>query len=89
MSAATWESAYNEARASRAPSQTRNAVACRRRRERLRAAGLCIFCGQRPAIALCPECQRIQGEQRRAAYRRAVESLGRRVRPYRRKGGRA
>jgi hypothetical protein len=86
VSAATWERVYQLERAARAPSQTRNAQACRRRREKLRAEGLCIFCGHQRATALCEECQRTQGVQRRAKYRQAVESMGRTVRPYRRKG---
>lgn len=87
MSAATWEIVYQRARAARAPSQKRNSIACRRRREKLRAEGLCIFCGHNPATALCEECRSNQSEQRREAYRAAVESTGRTVRPYRRKGG--
>jgi hypothetical protein len=86
VSAAHWERVYQQERARVTPSQTRNAIACRKRRESLRAQGLCIFCGHHPATALCEECQRTQGEQRRAKYRQAVEEMGRTVRPYRRKG---
>ncbi len=82
----TWERVYTAAR--REPSQTRNALACRRRREQLRASGLCVFCGHKPAASLCADCQGTQGEQRRESYREAVEATGRSVRPYRRKGAR-
>lgn len=64
---------------------TPNALACRRRHDDLRAAGLCIFCGRHPATSLCGECRRRQSEQGRERYRRAVEAEGRTVRPYRRK----
>lgn len=57
------------------PSQTRNAIACRRRREALRSAGLCIFCGRNPAASLCVECQRAQSEQRRERCRRRRAEL--------------
>jgi hypothetical protein len=89
MSAAMWERVYQRERAARAPSQTRNAQACRRRHDALRTAGLCIFCGQCPGAPLCRDCRQRQSEQRRESYRQAVESTGRTVRPYRRKGGRA
>lgn len=80
-----WERA--RAAAKRAPSQTPNAKACRRRREQLRAAGLCVFCGHNPAASLCADCRRTQGEQRRESYRAAVEVTGRSVRPYKRREG--
>ena len=89
MSAAAWEIVYQQSRAARAPSQTRNAQACRRRHNALRAEGLCIFCGQRPGAPLCQECRQRQSEQRRESYRLAVEEMGRTVRPYRRKRGAA
>lgn len=84
--AQAWQRASETAK--RQPSQTRNALACKRRREQLRAARLCIFCGRNPAASLCARCQRTQGEQRRENYRAAVEAEGRSVRPYRRKGAR-
>ncbi len=80
---AFWESAY---RASLARgSQTTNARACRQRRAKLRAAGLCVFCGQRPALSLCPSCKSVQSTQRQARYKARVEASGRKVRRYRRR----
>jgi hypothetical protein len=78
---ATWQGAYEQ----RAPATNPNALACRQRRERLRDAGLCIFCALRPARSLCAACRREQSEQARERYRMAVEREGRRVRPYRRR----
>ncbi|MBA3804107.1 MAG: hypothetical protein H0X14_00100 [Acidobacteria bacterium] len=89
MSAVLWERAYQEGRTARASSPTRNASACNKRREQLRAEGLCIFCGQSPATSLCDDCKRRQREQTAERYRAAVEREGRRVRPYRRKGSAA
>lgn len=84
MSAAVemWERAYA---ACQIKPSTPNALACRRRQNALRAAGLCIFCGRRPATSLCTECRQQQSEQGRERYRRQVEATGRTVRPYRRK----
>ncbi len=67
MSAAPSETAYRQ------PSQTPNAKACRKRRERLRDAGLCYFCGIRPATSLCRP-RRI-GQPARARYRARRESV--------------
>jgi hypothetical protein len=80
--AAAWQRVYNTRQR---PEQTPNARACERRRNALRAAGLCIFCGQHPATSLCRECQGRQGEQRREHYRAALARVGCTVRPYRRK----
>jgi len=78
-----WERARRAARESAQAAPSRNALACRRKRERYRAAGLCVFCGERPAASLCEVCRRTQGEQRRELYRLRVErEEGRRVRPY-------
>jgi hypothetical protein len=79
---ATWQRARDEQRAR----PTRNAQACRRRRESLRADGLCIFCGDTPAAApspLCRDCRARQSEQARARYLAARGQVA--VRPYRRK----
>jgi hypothetical protein len=87
MSAAVgqWERARREAR--HGLPATRNAEACRRRREKLAAAGLCIFCGGGPGAPLCCSCRETQSEQTRERYRVAVEAFAARsVRPYRRKG---
>lgn len=68
------------------PQPTPNARACERRRNDLRARGLCIFCGHNPApVALCGECRRRQSDRWRERYREGVERQGRTVRPYRRK----
>jgi hypothetical protein len=67
------------------PDPTPNARACRRRCETLRAAGLCIFCGQNRAASLCGDCRTRQTDRWRERYREQVERTGRSVRPYRRK----
>jgi hypothetical protein len=64
--AQVWQRAHD---AARQPSQTRNAQACRRRREQLRASGLCIFCGRNPATSLCRPCRNEQNAKVRERYR--------------------
>jgi hypothetical protein len=81
-----WQRAHDAAR--QRPEPTRNARACRRRREQLRAAGLCVFCGRNRAASLCAECKARQSEQNRERYRAAAERAGYGVRPYRRKAAR-
>jgi hypothetical protein len=81
---ATWQRARDEQRAHPNP----NAQACRRRREQLRNAGLCIFCGHAEAAApspLCRDCRERQAAQTRARYLAARGQVS--VRPYRRKRG--
>lgn len=81
--------AYDASR--RQPSQTPNAQACRRRRDKLRAEGLCIFCGGESAASLCARCQRKQGEQRREKCRRRraeLEGTPHALRKYTRRKGR-
>jgi hypothetical protein len=71
--AQTWERVYTATM--REPSQTRNALACRRRREQLRASGLCIFCGHKPAPSLCDDCRGTQSEQSRERYKQRRAAL--------------
>jgi hypothetical protein len=52
---ATWQRARDDTRAHLATDK--NAQACRRRREQLRAASLCIFCGHEPNVAPSPLCR--------------------------------
>jgi hypothetical protein len=66
---ATWQRARDEQRAR--TTDNPNAQACRRRRDTLRAASLCIFCGHNPADSpspLCRECRERQSAPARARY---------------------
>ena len=86
--AQVWERAYRAA-ATRTP-PTPNALACRRRREKARAAGLCIFAASHgPGDPLCRNCRDRQSVRLRERYREQAAREGRTVRPCRRrKGGR-
>jgi hypothetical protein len=65
-----WESAYQAAKGRARAAPTRNALALRRRREQLKAAALCVFCGHRPgAPALCEVCRAEQAANRKERER--------------------
>lgn len=81
------ERAWAESRARRSDSP--NARNCRARREKLRAAHLCIFCGRRPAVkgSLCQPCHADNSTRGRERYDAQIAARGGKVRPYRRAAG--
>lgn len=83
---AFWARAWTQHHAR--PAHERNRTACRERRDRLRAAGLCVFCGHNPARSpspLCAGCRTRQADAARERYEAARALVG--VRPYRRRKG--
>ena len=83
---AFWQRARDEHRARQ--SVNRNARACHARRTRLRAAGLCIFCGDEPAATPSPLCAGCRAEQSAVARERYLALRAQTsVRRYRRRKG--
>jgi hypothetical protein len=86
---AAWQGASARATVALTEARERNIRACRARRERLRAAGMCIFDGRRPAAPpspLCAECRAKQNTQSRERRRIAVALFGERTGPRPRRG---
>ena len=55
----------------RDPTHEKRNAYCRERRARLKAAGICTYCGKRPAVegqVLCPLCKK-KNEESRIAYK--------------------
>lgn len=75
---AFWQDAHDRETRETAASREANRKACRERRDALRAAGLCIFDGERPAAQgspLCGVCRERQAEKGRERYRAKLAEL--------------
>lgn len=85
---AFWESAYRASRERRA--QGTAARRARERAARLRGAGLCLKCGQRPPSkgSHCEACRVACATRSRERYRSQVRASGRQLRRYRRRAAR-
>lgn len=81
---AAWQAASDRAHLETAEARVANRQACQTRRDELRARGLCIFDGERPASEgspLCGECRERQAEKGRERYRAKLAALGITPRP--------